>query len=122
MRTAGDPRAARDRGSATAELALGLPAVVLALLLVLVAGSAAVAQVRCTDAARAAARAAALGEDPGVVAAIVADLAGEAAQVAVTTSGGWVEVTVTRPVSVGWLGGALTASATFAIPVEPDDP
>ncbi|WP_456847646.1 TadE/TadG family type IV pilus assembly protein, partial [Cellulomonas sp. P5_C6] len=52
----------RDRGSVTAELAVGLPAVALLLVAVLTVGAAAVAQTRCTDGARAGARAAALGE------------------------------------------------------------
>lgn len=116
-------RQPHDRGSVTAELALGLPAVVLALLVVLLVGAAAVAQVRCTDAARAAARAAALGEGGAAVVAVATDLAGEGAEVSVTESGGWVNVTVSRPVATGWLGGsALTASASFTLPVEPRGP
>ena len=43
----------RDRGSVTAELAVGLPAVVLLLVALLTVASAAIAQTRCTDAARA---------------------------------------------------------------------
>lgn len=122
MATAGRRRGPGDRGSVTAELALGLPAVVLALVVVLLVGSVAVAQVRCTDAARAAARAAALGEDTAAVVAIAADLAGEEAQVAVEESNGWVSVTVSRTLSNGWLGGAgLTASAEFTLPVEPGE-
>jgi hypothetical protein len=102
---------------------MGLPAVVLALVLVLVVASAAVAQVRCTDAARAGARAAALGEDSATVAAIAADLAGDGAQVAVQESDGWVHVEVSRPVATGWWGiGSLTATASFAVPIEPGAP
>jgi len=113
----------RDRGSVTAELALGLPAVVLALVVVLLVGAAAVAQVRCTDAARAAARAAALGEDHATVVAIATDLAGEEAQVAVSASGGWLNVVVSRPLSTGWIGGSvLTARAEVSIPAEPGEP
>ena len=47
----------------TAEIAVALPAVVLVLLLVLSAVSAGVAQLRVTDAARVAARQAAIGSD-----------------------------------------------------------
>lgn len=102
---------------------MGLPAVVLALVLVLVVASAAVAQVRCTDAARAGARAAALGEDAASVAAIVADLAGDGAQVAVGEAEGWVHVEVSRPVAAGWWGiGSLSATASFAVPMEPGSP
>jgi hypothetical protein len=122
MAAAGRRREARDRGSVTAELALGLPAVVLALVVVLLVGSVAVAQVRSTDAARAAARAAALGEDTAAVVAIATNLAGDQAEVTVEEAGGWVRVTVSRPLSTGWLGGAaLTASASFTVPVEPGE-
>ncbi len=51
-----------ERGSATAEVAILLPAVVLLLALVLAAGAGVVAQVRCVDAARTGARLAARGE------------------------------------------------------------
>lgn len=115
-------RGRAERGSVTAELALGLPAVVLVLVAVLMVGSAAVAQVQCTDAARAAARAAALGEDSAAVMAIATELAGDDAQVSVVESDGWVRVVVTRSVATGWLGGNLTASAEFAVPLEPGDP
>lgn len=113
-------RASPDRGSVTAELALGLPAVVLALVVVLLVGGAALAQVRCGDAARAGARAAALGEDPATVVALAQELAGPDAQVTVTTADGWARVTVSRPVASRWLGGgSLTARAEFAVPLEP---
>ncbi|WP_211260128.1 TadE family type IV pilus minor pilin [Actinomyces radicidentis] len=48
----------------TAETAVAMPAVVLVLVLVLSGVSAGVTQLRVTDAARVAARAAAIGEDP----------------------------------------------------------
>lgn len=51
----------------TAETAVAMPAVVLVLLLVLSGVSAGVTQLRVTDAARGAARAAAIGEDPVAV-------------------------------------------------------
>ena len=71
----------RDRGSVTAELAVGLPAVVLLLVALLAVASTAIAQTRCTDAARAGARAAALGEPDGDVAATARRLAGADASV-----------------------------------------
>ncbi len=126
MRAAGrwddDPSGRRrgETGSVTAELALGLPAVVLALVVVLVVASAAVAQLRCADAARAAARAAALGESDAVVVQVVGELAGDDAAVVVTRSDGWVHVTVSLAVGSGALGlGSLTASSTASVPVEP---
>lgn len=51
----------------TAETAVAMPALVLVLLLVLSGVSAGVTQLRVTDAARVAARAAAIGEDPMAV-------------------------------------------------------
>lgn len=113
----------RQRGSVTAELALALPAVVLVLLLVLTAGNAAISQMRCTDAARAAARAAALGEDQAQIAAIVTDLAGPSATIVLTERDGWVRVRVSRPVAAGWWGSqAPQASAEVTIPIEPGEP
>jgi len=119
---AGGLRNGRDRGSVTAELAVGLPAVVLVLVAVLLVGGAAVTQVRCSDAARAAARAAALGEEPAAVATIVDDLAGPQARMSLTEDGSWVRVVVTAPVATGWLGGTITARAEFAVPREPGEP
>lgn len=51
-----------DRGSVTAELAVGLPALVLLVLAALTAVSAVVTKLQCVDAAREAARTAARGE------------------------------------------------------------
>ena len=56
-----------ERGSATAEVAILLPGVVLLLALVLAAGSGVVGQVRCVDAARTGARLAARGESAQAV-------------------------------------------------------
>ena len=55
--------ASADRGAATAELAVALPAVVVVLAAVLSVGQAVLTQVSCVDAARAGARAAARGDD-----------------------------------------------------------
>lgn len=114
MSTAG----ARERGSVTAELAVGLPAVVLLLVAVLTVAAAGIAQLRCADGARAGARAAALGSQEAADDARRA--AGEGARVAIATAGGWVTVTVS--VDIGGLpfgGGALRASASSAARVEP---
>jgi secretion/DNA translocation related TadE-like protein len=54
-----------QRGSATAELAVAMPAVVIVIGAVLAVGAVVGAQVRCIDAARVAARAAARGEPAG---------------------------------------------------------
>lgn len=114
----------RDRGSVTAELALALPAVVGLLAAVLLLCAAGVSQLRCADAARAGARAAALGEDAGVVTAVARRLAGPGATVQVVESDPWVTVTVRRPLTGGPLTGAgptagLAAEGRAVARVEP---
>ncbi|MGV8965997.1 MAG: TadE family type IV pilus minor pilin [Cellulomonas sp.] len=109
-----------ERGSVTVELAVALPAVALLLAAVLVLTSAAVGQLRCADAARAGARAAALGEQPAEVRAIAEHVAGREAVIGVDTGAGWVTVTVSRAVGVGPFAGApLRARATATARVEP---
>lgn len=76
-----------ESGAATAELAVAMPAVVLALTAVIAAGQAVVGQVECVDAARAAARAAARGDSPEHVVELARAAAGGGAPVAVTISG-----------------------------------
>ena len=68
----GRRRPGRDRGSFTAELAAGLPALMLLLLAGLTAVSAVTAKGQCVDAARAGALAAARGEDATAAAARIA--------------------------------------------------
>lgn len=107
-----------ERGAVTAELALGLVSVVLVLggLLAVVAGSA--AQLRCLEAARTAARVAALGEGDDVVATAARTVAGPGAAVAVRRDAPWVTVTVTTRPGAGWV--ALPApSGTATAWVEP---
>ena len=123
QRAARDTAAPGQRGSVTAELALTLPAVVLVLLLVITLGAASVTQLRCTDAARAGARAAALGHSHAQVHQIVTDRAGADAQVQIepgTDEAGdsTVTVGVTRPLtSQGW--GNWRVSAEFTAVAEP---
>ncbi|MCC2309486.1 TadE family type IV pilus minor pilin [Cellulomonas chengniuliangii] len=105
----------RERGSATAELAVALPAVVVLLVALLVLASAATTQLRCADAARAGARIAALGEDEAAVDEVVTRLAGARAEVELGRDGDWVTVSVTSPSTVGALHLApvrVAASAT----------
>jgi len=110
----------RDRGSVTAELAVGLPVVVVLLVALLAVASAAIAQTRCTDAARAGARAAALGEPDATVAAVAQRLAGPDATVGVSRAEVWVTVEVSAPVgSTSWTGSPLRAHASAAARVEP---
>ena len=110
----------RDRGSVTAELAVGLPAVVVVLVALLLVASTAIAQTRCTDAARAGARAAALGESAGSITATVRRLAGAEASIAVSRTDEWVTVEVSSAVGSGsWGGSPLRARATATARVEP---
>lgn len=106
-----------ERGSVTAELAVGLVGVVMLLGLVLLLTAAATAQLRCTEAARAAARAAALGEEDAEVAEVARRSAGDSARVDVVRAAGWVTVTVGRAVAGDVRG--LDARATSTTPVEP---
>lgn len=110
----------RDRGSATAELAVGLPALVLFLVAGLWAVSAVTTQMRCVDAARDGALAASRGE-PGAEAARQRAPAG--ATVTVVVEADTVRARVTAP--VGPLGGllpGLTVTADAAAAVEPGAP
>jgi TadE-like protein len=108
----------RDRGSFTAELAAGLPALMLLLFAGLTAVAAVSTQLQCVDAARAGAIAAARG-DPGAAAAAGIAPAGSDLDVAV----GAETVTVTVGAGVPMLGGhlpALTVRATAVAAREPE--
>lgn len=120
VRDLGTPRPrARERGAVTVELAVGLIGVVLVLALVLLLTAAATAQLRCTEAARSGARAAALGQDDSAVAAVAGRAAGGGAHVEVVRADGWVTVTVDRPVVGVGAVGPLDAHASSSTPVEP---
>ena len=109
-----------ERGSVTAELAVGMPVIVLLLVAVLTLAAASTAQMRAADAARAGARQVAVGEDTAVVRATAARVAGEAADVTVTRDGEWVRVVVTRPVVGGWFAtGPLRATGEAVAWAEP---
>lgn len=108
----------RERGQATAELAVLLPAVVALLLVLLGAGAAVVTQVRVADAARSGARAVVAGESSDRVRQIVVDLAGPQARVTVR-DGDVVEVHVDRPLP-GVIGSwGLRAQGRARVPAEP---
>lgn len=109
----------RDHGAVTVELAVGLVGVAVLLGLVLLLTAAATAQLRCTEAARAGARAAALGEEDAAVLAVARRAAGDGAGVDVARADGWVTVTVGRPVTGPWDLGTLDAHALASTPVEP---
>ena len=111
--------AAGDAGTVTAELALGLVAVVLVLAALLMTTSAASARMRCLDAARTAARVAALGMSDAEVAEAARRVV-PGARVAVVHDPPWLEVTVTTELGGAWFtGGAVTVSGTASAWVEP---
>jgi phenylpyruvate tautomerase PptA (4-oxalocrotonate tautomerase family) len=94
--------------------------VVLVLAVVLVTVAAGAAQLRCVDAARAGARAAAIGEASAEVRAAAARVAGDAAQVSVRSDGDWVTVVVTTAAPGAWFtGGRLTVRGSATAWVEP---
>jgi hypothetical protein len=110
----------RDRGSATAELAVGMVAVVLVLAVLLVTTAAASARMRLQDAARAGARVAAIGQSDAEVLAVARRVAGGAAEVAIVRDPPWVEVRVSSSVAGSWFtGGAVGLSASATTWAEP---
>ncbi|MER7888703.1 TadE family type IV pilus minor pilin [Micromonospora sp. NPDC094482] len=112
--------AGRDRGSFTAELAAGLPALLLLLLAGLTAVNAVDARAGCLHAAREAALAASRGED-GASAGVRAAPPG--AEVAVAVDGERVRATVRAPVrALGARLPRITVSATAVTAVEPGTP
>ncbi|HEY8474946.1 MAG TPA: TadE family type IV pilus minor pilin [Natronosporangium sp.] len=106
-------------GSATAELAVGLPALLVLLFAGLAAVGAVTTQLACVDAARDAALAAARGE-PG---APPGERAAPGAEITVTVDGDTVRATARAPVPVvgGWLPG-LWVDASAVAAVEPGLP
>ncbi|RNI18333.1 hypothetical protein EFY87_18105 [Flexivirga caeni] len=107
----------------TAELAATIPALVFVLLIALNAVLIGINQVRCVDAARVAARAAARGDSPGAVQAAGARAAPSGSAVVVSTAGSDVTVTVTAPVPgpFGWLVGGHRLTSTVTTPAEAVD-
>ena len=109
-----------DTGAVTAELAIALPAVVLVVAVVLVTAVAGIGQLRCADAARIAARVAALGEADAEVRAAARHVAGPGAQVRIEREPPWVEVVVeTDGPAARFTAGALHLSATATAWAEP---
>lgn len=111
--------ASRSIGAVTAELAVGLVAVVLSLSAVLGVAAVAQSQLRCVDAARAGARAAARGEGLAEVRALARRLAGGGATAAVSRDGDLMTVRVRRSVAVPLPGTPrLAVEASASVPVE----
>ncbi|WP_394160939.1 TadE family type IV pilus minor pilin [Galactobacter valiniphilus] len=106
---------ARERGSVTAEFAVVLPVVLLALLSIVAVGVLGAATVRVQQAAGAVAREAARGGPTERA----ASFAGDGAAVSVQRSGEWAQVTVTSEVPLwGLLGPSITVSGEAAARVE----
>lgn len=84
----------QERGQATAETAVALPALVFVLVAALWMVTAVRARLECVDAARAGARAASRGEAPSAVRSAASEAAPGSAQVQVTREGGLVTVDV----------------------------
>jgi Flp pilus assembly protein TadG len=109
----------------TAEFAVVLPAIVLALMVGLVAVATFAMRVRCSDAAQVAARLAARGEPTSAVVAAAARIAPDGAQIHVSVHGGEVAVSVgavARPPVLGSLLPGFDVSGSFTEPVEPGPP
>lgn len=103
-----------SRGAVTAELAVGLPAVVLLLAAVLTGVAAGVTQLRVEEAARAAAREVMRG-DSAEAEAVARRIAGAEARVSVSVDGQWLRVEVGSAVAAPLLDRlplVLTASAS----------
>lgn len=98
---------ARDRGSATVEFAVILPAIIGLLAFILGAAAWGVTAVRAQGAASVAARVA-LTEGDAAARSVGAEAAGAGAQVWVQRDSGWIRVTV---VAVGPWGVPIRASA-----------
>lgn len=110
-------RPGRDQGSFTAELAAGLPALVLLLAVGLTAVNAVTIKAQCVDAAREAALAAARGES-GEAAGRRAGPPGST--VAIDTAGDVVTATVRAPIrALGARLGPLAVTAVAVAAVEP---
>ncbi|MGO1316847.1 MAG: TadE family type IV pilus minor pilin [Cellulomonadaceae bacterium] len=104
----------------TAELAVALPAVVLVLLAVLAVAAAGTARVHTADAARAAARVAALGEGHDEIRRVARAVAGADVEVSIGHDPPWVTVTVRRQVAAHWLSVVpWSVAATATAWVEP---
>jgi uncharacterized protein with LGFP repeats len=107
----------------TAEFAVALPAIVAVLAVALSAVAAAMAEVRCVDAARAGARAAARGETPAAALAAARGAAPAGATVVVRRQGAEVVVQVRGRVSLlGPIGGGHVAVPVGAVERAPFEP
>ena len=117
-RRARRPPSRWEEGSATAEFAMILPAVVVMAVLVLSLTRVVVVSMDCQDAAAAAAREAVLAGDSGNSAAAARTVAGSSASVTLSRSNGTVTATVHCPVLPGPLGVLPTRVTGTAVGIE----
>jgi len=108
-----------DRGMATAEIAMALPALVVLVAAAMTAVSVLTAQLRCVDAAREAARAAARGETQAVVTSVARRQAPSGAMVRVAGEQEIRAVVSAEARSAGGLLPAFRVSATAVALREP---
>lgn len=99
-----------DAGSATVEMAVALPAVVLVLSLLLTVVQLGTQRIRVERAAAVAARMASVDTSQGDIQTAVQRIAGSAAGVEIGDSTqGWVRVSVSKPVVASWLNWTVSA-------------
>lgn len=110
----------RDRGMATAELAVALPAVALVIVGGMTAVSMLTAQLRCVDAAREGARAAARGESQAFVRSVVSATGPDGAGFSLGGDDRTVTVTVSAESRAGGVLPSIRVSSTAAALREPD--
>lgn len=105
-----------ERGSVTAEYAVGLPAAALVLVAAITAGAAVWQQIRLEEAAAAAARQVARGEDHATAGSTVERLAGGGAQWTAQRTEGWVSVSVVHapPGPADWWGDWMLEATAHA--------
>lgn len=114
----GRVRAGRDRGMATAEFAVALPAAVLVLVVGLTAILAGIDQVRCVDAARLAARSLARGDSQAEARGLARGAAPGGASIEVSVTGVRAAVTVSVERRAGLLGLSWVVRSTSVAPRE----
>jgi Flp pilus assembly protein TadG len=114
------PHRLGDAGMVTAEAAVVLPVLVLVLAAALAAVSVVTAQMRCTDAAREGARAAARGESDAAVRQIAASSAPDGSAVSVTRDGATATVQVSASVALfPGLGPSMRVTDSATAVLEP---
>ncbi|MEA5453796.1 TadE family type IV pilus minor pilin [Sinomonas sp. JGH33] len=119
LRCGSSAASAEARGAVTAEFAVGIPAVIVLLGVLLTVVAAGVTQLRAEEAVRAAARELARGEPPDVVAATARRVAGDDAAPDVAAEGGSVVVRIRLPVPGPLaMAAGIVAEARAALPLE----